>query len=191
MPNIISATELRKVLGVSVSLYDDAYLTQIITTAEQTLLPKLISNTSIITSYQLKDNEAKYITLRPHHFVSGQSVIITKLPSPFNGTHTITKKGEYWFIAAVTASDVTLREIIPNGVATLSGYSAYDIYNNDPSVESALYALCTDIFQSRKAAGGQIESIDGTISPYRMGAGILSRVKGIVADYWDSENMVD
>ena len=41
MPTIITATQLRKVLGVSVSLYDDAYLDQIIDTAEGVILPML------------------------------------------------------------------------------------------------------------------------------------------------------
>ncbi len=190
MPNIITATQLRKVLGTSVSLYDDAYLTEIIVTAEQTLLPKLVSNSSGIVKYALKDNEARVYTIRPHYFVTGQSVIIAGLPAPFAGTKTVTKKGVYWFTFAATNADVDIRSIIPMGVATLSGYSAYDLYTGNDSVESALYALCADIFQSRKASGGTIESIDGTISPYRMGASMLRRVIGLVGDYWDEENMV-
>lgn len=41
MPTIITATQLRKVLGVSISLYDDAYLDQILDTAESVLFPYL------------------------------------------------------------------------------------------------------------------------------------------------------
>jgi hypothetical protein len=191
MPNIINATELRKVLGVSVSLYDDAYLTEIITTAELVLLPKLVSHTSGVDTYRLVDNVARLTTLRRHYFEVGQSVIVAGLPSPLAGTKTITKRGEFWFEYSATGTDVTSRAIIPAAKATLSGYSAYDIYNGNAAVESALYAICTDIFQSRKAAGGQIESIDGTISPYRMGGNVLRRVLGLVSDYWDVENMVD
>lgn len=191
MPNIITATQLRRVLGVSVSLYDDAYLDEIIETAEQNLLPKLVSNTSAIVSYSLTDNVAKFYTIRPHHFVKGQSVIISGVPSPLAGTRTIVSKSVSWFTMDVTGSNITIRDLIPMGKATLSGYSAIDIYTGNPSVESALYAISTDIFQSRKAAGGTIESIDGTISPYRMGASMLRRVIGLVGDYWDEENMVD
>lgn len=191
MPNIITATQLRKVLGVSVSLYDDAYLDEIIVTAEQNLLPKLVSNTSGIVSYSLTDNVAKFHTIRPHHFVKGQSVIISGVPSPLAGTRAIVNKSVSWFTMDVTGSNITIRDLIPMGKATLSGYSAYDIYTGNDSVESALYAISTDIFQSRKAAGGTIESIDGTISPYRMGASMLRRVIGLVGDYWDEENMVD
>lgn len=191
MPNIITATQLRKVLGTSVSLYDDAYLTEIIVTAEQTLLPKLVSNTSAIIAYSLTDNVAKFYTIRPHHFVKGQSVIISGVPSPLAGSRTVITKGLYHFTADVTGTDITKRDLIPSGLATLTGYSAVDIYTGNDSVESALYAICTDIFQSRKAAGGTIESIDGTISPYRLGGSLLRRVISLVGDYWDVENMVD
>ena len=191
MPNIITATQLRKVLGVSVSLYDDAYLNEIIVTAEQNLLPKLVSNTSGIAAYSIKDNVARFYTIRHHHFVKGQSVIISGVPSALAGTKTVVNKGDRWFTVDLTSANITFRDLIPMGTATLSGYSAVDIYTGNDSVESALYAISTDIFQSRKAAGGTIESIDGTIAPYRMGASMLRRVIGLVGDYWDEENMVD
>lgn len=41
MPTIVTATQLRQVLGVSVSLYSDAYLDDIIDTAETVVLPML------------------------------------------------------------------------------------------------------------------------------------------------------
>jgi len=191
MSNIITATQLRSVLGVSVSLYDDAYLTDIIITAEQNLLPKLVANTSGIKAYSLNDNLAKFYTIRPHHFVKGQSVIISGVPSPLAGTKTVVNKSTMWFTVDVTSADITFRDLIPMGKATLSGYSATDIYTGNESVEAALYAISTDIFQSRKAAGGTIESLDGTIAPYRMGASMLRRVIGLVGDFWDEENMVD
>jgi hypothetical protein len=48
MPTIITASELRSVLGVSSSLYNDAYLDQIIDTAESVVLPMLVSYASPI-----------------------------------------------------------------------------------------------------------------------------------------------
>lgn len=41
MPTIITASELRQILGVSENLYSDAYLDQIIDTAEGVILPML------------------------------------------------------------------------------------------------------------------------------------------------------
>jgi hypothetical protein len=48
MPSIITATELRSVLGVSSALYDDTYLEGIIDTAENTILPMLVTFKSSI-----------------------------------------------------------------------------------------------------------------------------------------------
>jgi hypothetical protein len=42
MPSIITATELRSVLGVSSALYSDSYLNEIIDTAEGVILPMLV-----------------------------------------------------------------------------------------------------------------------------------------------------
>lgn len=41
MPTIITATQLRSILGVSEDLFDDAYLDQVIDTAEGVILPML------------------------------------------------------------------------------------------------------------------------------------------------------
>ncbi len=124
MPSIVTASQLRTVLGVSVSLYSDAYLDEIINTSENVILPMLVANTSAINSYKLESNVAYFYTQRSHHFVAGQSVIVTGLPAPFTATHTVITATEYSFTAALTSANVTLREIIPMGMATLSGYSA-------------------------------------------------------------------
>ena len=51
MPSIVTAGQLRTVLGVSVSLYSDAYLEEIINTAEDVILPMLVANVSAVTAY--------------------------------------------------------------------------------------------------------------------------------------------
>ncbi len=60
MPTIITATELRSVLGVSSALYDDTYLNGIIDTAENTILPMLVTFKSPIQKTILNDNVATY-----------------------------------------------------------------------------------------------------------------------------------
>jgi hypothetical protein len=190
MPAIITATQLRSVLGVSSSLYSDAYLDDIIDTAEQTILPLLIQNTTAIVDYALTSNVATFYTRRVHTFVVGQSIVVTGLPSPFTSTHTITKVTDSSFSAALTSADVTRRQIIPNGIATLSGYSASTLYVGNSSIESAIYAVSIEVFQSRTAAGGQIEGLDFASSPYRMGRSLLNRVIGLLGNYIDVETMV-
>ena len=190
MPNIVTASQLRSVLGVSVSLYSDAYLEEIINTSEAVILPMLVSNSSAVQAYKLESNVAYFYTVRAHHFVAGQSVIVTGLPAPFTATHTVTTVTPYSFTAALTASDVTARDIIPNGTATLSGYSAADLYANTPAIESAILAVSVEVFQSRVAAGGQIEGVDFQSTPYRMGRSLTNRVSTLLMPYLDVETVV-
>jgi hypothetical protein len=190
MPSIVTASQLRTVLGVSVSLYSDSYLDEIINTAEAVILPMLVANTSAIESYKLQSNVAYFYTVRNHHFVAGQSVIVTGLPSPFTATHTVVSVTPYSFTAALTSSDVTLREIIPTGLATLQGYSAADLYATSAPIESAILAVSVEVFQSRVAAGGQIEGVDFTSTPYRMGRSLTNRVSTLLMPFLDSETVV-
>ena len=190
MPAIITASQLRSVLGVSSSLYDDNYLNDIIDTAEQAILPLLIQNSTAVIEYELKDNVAIFYTRRVHTFVVGQSIVVTGLPAPFTATHTLTVVTDSSFSAALTSADVTRRQIIPNGIATLSGYSAATLYVGNSSIESAIYAVSIEVFQSRTAAGGQIEGLDFASSPYRMGRSLLNRVIGLLGNYIDVDTMV-
>ena len=86
MPSIITATQLRSVLGVSSALYDDTYLNQIIDTAETVILPMLVSFKAPIQATSLSDNVATFTTLGIHEFTEGQSVVITGCGTPYNGT---------------------------------------------------------------------------------------------------------
>jgi hypothetical protein len=190
MANIITASQLRSVLGVSSSLYDDAYLNDIIDTAEQVILPLLIQNSTAVIEYELDSNVATFFTRRTHPFVVGQSIVITGLPAPFTATHTLTVVTDSSFSAALTSTNVTRRQIIPNGMATLSGYSAATLYVGNASIESAIYAVSIEVFQSRTAAGGQIEGVDFQSSPYRMGRSLQNRVIGLLGNYIDVDVMI-
>ena len=90
----------------------------------------------------------------------------------------------------MTHADVAVRPSIPNGKATLSGYGAATLYSSDPRVAQALTMISVEIFQSRTAAGGQIEGIDFQSTPYRMGRGLLNRVIGLLGEIVDTGVMV-
>ena len=62
MPAIITVASLRTVLGVSVSLYSDAYLEGIIDSAEQVILPLLTANQNSVAAVYLQNNVA-YLSL--------------------------------------------------------------------------------------------------------------------------------
>ena len=204
MPNIITASQLRTVLGVSVSLYSDAYLDSIINSAEQVILPLLTANQNAIAAVYLQNNVAYYITQKPNSFVAGQSVVITGcVPATFNGTKTVTSNyydpfpylpfaypaPYFYFTAAVTNADITFRPVIPAGVAYLSGADAATLYAGTDAVEQAVTIVSVEIFQSVVAPGGQIEGVDFTPSPYRMGRSLQNRVIGLLGNYVDVSTM--
>jgi hypothetical protein len=67
MPNLITAQQLRDVLGVSVSLYSDAYLDEIIDSAEQIILPMLTAYQSAIKDYVITNNVIYFTTQRRNY----------------------------------------------------------------------------------------------------------------------------
>lgn len=191
MPAIVTAAQLRTVLGVSTSLYSNEYLDEIINTAESVILPLLVANQVAVVDYKLESNVAYYYTQRAHHFVAGQSVVVAGLPAPFSATVTVAndKITPYSFTAAITNADVLLRTSIPAGTATLSGYSAATFYADNDAIESAVLVVSVEVFQSRIAAGGQIEGVDFASTPYRMGKNLTARVSSLLSAYLDVESI--
>lgn len=189
MPTIITAGELRTVLGVSSSLYSDAYLNDIIDASENVILPMLVKYSSPIQAVELESNVATFYTLGENEFSVGQQVTIAGVSATYNGTRTITEVSDYkdWFRAAITASDATRFNVIPSGTATLVGAATYV---GNPNVENAVTITSVEIFQSRTAAGGQIEGVDFTVSPFRLGRSLFNRVSGILGAYIDVDSMV-
>jgi hypothetical protein len=193
MPSIVTASQLRSVLGVSSALYDDAYLDDIINTAEGVILPLLTAHTVAVTHVEIETNVAYFTTQRPHQFVVGQSVIIAGVvPSTFNGTRDVTdtQLTPYIFTQDLTNADITLRATIPAGTATLSGQAAAVIYVGNSNVESAVLNVSVEVFQSRVAPGGQIEGVDFAPSPFRMGRSLYNRISGLLGNQVDVDSIV-
>jgi hypothetical protein len=207
MPTIVTANQLRAVLGVSSSLYNDAYLDDIIDSCEAILLPMLVTYKSPIAQVKRENGVATFTTQGDHPFSIGQSVVITGVNATFNGTHTITAVGPEFFynfpsfpnVVAVDVSllnlefsvdlagaDVTKFNVIPAGTAALSGASTYV---GNAAVESAVLSVCVQIFQNRTAGGGAIEGVDFTVTPFRMSRGLLSSVAGLLGPFMDVETM--
>jgi hypothetical protein len=172
----------------------------------------LVKYASPIQKVQLSGNVATYVVVGNNIFSEGQSVVITGCGSPFNGTFTILESsnidyddviinsnqrifidGIYtdfnaFFTVSITNADISERNVIPSGLATLSGAATYV---GVPAVESAVLAVAVEVFQSRIAPGGQIEGIDfTTVSPYRLGRSLFNRVSGLLGQYLDVETMV-
>jgi hypothetical protein len=187
---IISASDLRSVIGVSQSLYSDGYLDQIIASSEEILLPILNSYQFAIDSFEVKDNVVYFYTIRPNLFVEGQSVIVTGCGA-IDDTYTVEARTAdvYRFSAAVIAADSIDTPVIPAGVAVLDGSSAADLYANNDAIKNALLGLSTDIFQAVIAPGSQIEGVDFAQTIYRTGRSMVNRQMGLLTPFLDTETI--
>ncbi len=135
MPTIVTATELRTILGVSSSLYPDAYLNDIVDASENLVLPMLVTFQSKINKVKLEDNIAYFITATIQEFTEGQSVIITGCGSPFNLDGLL--RGD---IAARSSYYTTMRNVLamsPNEIRikeNMNPYEGGDSYENPSAV---------------------------------------------------------
>ena len=191
MPAIVTASQLRKILGVSVSLYSDAELDQIIDSAEQTILPLLTQYQSSVTFANVSDSVIYFTTMRPNYFVPGQSVVVTGAGA-YNATYTVTddRIAPYTFTAATAAADRTYPlPFIPAAFATLSGGSAAALYATTPPVENAILVVAVEIFQSITAPGNQIMSDSFQPAPFILGRSLQNRVIGLLGPFLDVETM--
>jgi hypothetical protein len=191
MPAIVTAAQLRQILGVSVSLYSDAQLDQIIDSAEQTILPLLTQYQSSVTFANVSDSVIYFTTMRPNYFVPGQSVVVTGA-GIYNATYTVTddRIEPYTFTAATAAADRTYPlPFIPAAFATLSGGSAAQLYAATPPVENAILVVSVEIFQSITAPGNQIMSDNFQPAPFILGRSLTNRVIGLLGPFLDVETM--
>jgi hypothetical protein len=191
MPAIVTASQLRAILGVSVSLYSDAQLDQIIDSAEQTILPLLTQYQSSVTFANVSDSVIYFTTQRPNYFVPGQSVVVSGAGT-YSATYTVTddRIEPYLFTAATAASDRTYPlPFIPAATATLSGGSAAALYASTPPVENAILVVSVEIFQSITAPGNQIMSDNFQPAPFILGRSLTNRVIGLLGPFLDVETM--
>lgn len=188
MPSIITASQLRSVLGVSSSLYSDSYLNGIIESAEGVILPLLESYSNKITGYKVVNGSAIFTTQLPNQFVAGQTLTIAGVATAFNGSQTVTNTyiRPYFFSIATNEADINYQPVIPAGNAHVTGKSAGELYSADPDIENAILIVSVEIFQSITAAGGQIEGVDFQPTPYRMGRSLSSRVYSLIAKYTET-----
>jgi len=187
---IISASDLRSVIGVSQSLYSDAYLDQIIASSEEILLPILNAYEFAIDSFSVDTDIVYFNTIRPNLFVEGQSVVVTGCGA-IDDTYTVeARTGDvYMFSAAVNAADSIVTPVIPAGVAVLDGSSAADLYANNDAIKNALLGLSTDIFQAVIAPGSQIEGVDFAQTIYRTGRSMINRQMGLLTPFLDTQTI--
>jgi hypothetical protein len=191
MPDLVTAAQLRAVLGVPNTLYDDTALEAIIDTAEDAIGDFLIQwKVGIDKHYSETATETTIHTTRPHKFYETQTVAISGVEAHVNGNKTISSiVDDYTFKITTTGAPVheDYYHVIPNGIATENDISQYD---GIAAVEEAVLQIAIDVFQSRLAAGGTQQALDFTPAPYRMGRTLLYKVTGLISKYIDSNSQV-
>jgi hypothetical protein len=191
MPHLVTAAQLRAVLGVPNTLYDDTALDAIIDTAEDAIGDFLIQwKVGIDKHYSETTTETTIHTTRPHKFYETQTVAISGVEAHVNGNKTISAiVDDYTFRITTTGAPIHTEyyNVIPNGIAAENDISQYD---GIAAVEEAVLQIAIDVFQSRLAAGGTQQALDYTPAPYRMGRTLLYKVTGLISKYIDSNSQV-
>ena len=191
MPQIVTAQQLRDILGVSVSLYSDVYLDQMIESAELTILPLLTGYQSAVTEIFVDNGIAYYGTQRVNYFVPGQSVVITGC-GDFDATVTVTNDRitPFIFTSATVEADTTYTiPQIPSGLACIDGATAGDLYAGVAPIKSAILVVSVEVFQSVTAPGNQIMSDQFQPSPFILGRSLSNRIIGLLGPFLEVETM--
>jgi hypothetical protein len=190
MPVLLTASELRAVLGVPVALYSDAQLDSIIETAEDAIGDFLVQHKVAIEGQRSESTTLTTLyATQPHKFYVGQTVTIAGVTG-HNGSKVVADIVDiYTFKITTTGATVhdDLRFQIPNGTASVNGLAQY---NGVDAVEEAVLQISTDVFQSRLSISGTSQALDFTPAPYRMGRTLLYKVTGLISKYIDSNSQV-
>jgi len=184
---LTSVSELRTTLGVG-TLYPDATLQEVCDATDVILLPMLWQNEIYNTHQSITDNVATlyFDSNISGTFYIGQSIIITKNGSPYNGTKTITAIGSNSLSYAAIGADQAVHAIQPFG--TVAG-SATD-YSADTAIQNAALMISVEIWQARTATLSGSNLVDFQPSPYRMSAQLLAKVRGLIAHALSPNSMV-
>jgi hypothetical protein len=199
---LVTRDELKATLNIG-DLYENTVLDQVIASAENTILALIIRDRhfidqaccSIQATPPAVGTTVRFRTTRPHGFAVGTVIRIGEFPRQnwSNRELTVTEVPEDDIVVANSTtpwtpgvSDPT--PIIPNGLVYREASRAF--YDGIPEVREAALAIAVDIFQSRVAPGGQIQGVDFTPGPYRLGRSLFTRVSGLLARWVDTGSMV-
>jgi hypothetical protein len=199
---LITRDELKAVLNIG-DLYPNTVVDQVIETAEDTILALLTRYKSIVTNVCCQESVVppavgtiiRFRVRPPHLFQVGQRIRFGQFPlANFSGRELdIIELVDDDIIRAqsVTVFNPGLSDpqpVIPAAEVYLE--ASREFYDGIPEIREAALAIAVDVFQSRQAPGGQINAIDFTPGPYRLGKSLFTRVSGLLARWVDTGTLV-
>jgi hypothetical protein len=199
---LVTIAELKATLNIG-DLYPDTVVEQVADAASDIILDYLIRYKATIDQICCPvtvtppgvGTTIRFRTVEDHVFQVGQVILLRATGIPgFDGRQLeITELVDDRTIIAesTTAWDPGTfepRPLIPNGTVLLK--ESDDYYADVPEVKEAAMAVAVDIFQSRVAPGGQMQAIDFTPGPYRLGRSLLTRVSGLLGRWMDTGSLV-
>ena len=177
----VTEAELRSALGIG-SLYSSPLVEEVCQAAENIVKGKLWFNSESVYAIEATGTTGRiYIYENVGQFSVGDTVTVEDVRQHFNGTQTITAKGEGWL--EFVKAQITTRSyhtIAPWG--RVYGSTSKD-YATLPEVNQATLMIAVDIWQARQASNAGGISPDFQPSPYRMGNTLMARVRGLLADH--------
>jgi len=188
--SITTVAELKAALGVG-SLYSDAVIQSVCDAGDDVLLPFLWTNTTPTVAHS---NVGTVGTLYFNEnvedvFYVGQSVVITKSGSRFNGTKSITSVTKNSITVTTNhTSDNAYHPINPYGQVAADTYVDYTTI---PAIQEASLMICVSIWTARQTNSGSGMNPDGSMGNlYSMSSQLISRVRGLIAPYLSPNSMV-
>jgi hypothetical protein len=200
--SLVTRDELKATLNIG-DLYENTVLDQIIGTAENTILALLIRDRHFIDQAcctasvdpPATGTRVRFRTTRPHGFTVDTVIRIGEFPRQnwSNRELTVVEVPEDNIVVAESSQVwapgvVEPTPIIPNGLVYREASRAF--YDGIPEIREAALAIAVDVFQSRVAPGGQIQAVDFTPGPYRLGKSLFTRVSGLLSRWMDTGSLV-
>ena len=199
---LVDLAELKTVLGIG-DLYPDVQVQQVADASSDVILDMLQRYKAAVDQIccpvtvtpPAVGTTIKFRTVTDHVFQVGQQVLLRGVGIPGFDNRTLTIV-ELEGTRIIRASSTTAwnpgtfepRPLIPQATVLLK--QSEDYYAAVPEVREAALAIAVDMWQSRVAPGGQIEGIDFTPGPYRLGRSLLSRVSGLLGRWTDTSSLV-
>jgi hypothetical protein len=199
---LVTRAELQATLNIG-TLYPNEVLDQVIASAENSILALLVRDRHLIDQAcctvslapPQTGTRVRFRTVRPHGFKVDTAIRIGEFPRQnWSGRQlTVVEVPEDNIVVAESTTPwspgvTEPTPIVPNGLVYREASFAF--YDGINEVKEAALAIAVDIFQSRVAPGGQIQAVDFTPGPYRLGRSLYTRVSGLLGRWMDTGSLV-